>query len=466
MFKIIKNKKTRKPFFLNLIKKFRDFKQSHQLLTKIFYTIFLILIFRFLASIIMPGFTIKKQDSKEGSSFFMEMLDLVGGGGLANLSIVALGISPYITASIIMQLLQTEAFPPLHRLSKSGPAGKRKINFITRVFTFIFAYIQAITIIQTLQGKDGQGFLQIDKDYTHNFFIWGFYPIVLASTSLFALFLADQITNNGVGNGTSLLIFSGITATLVGRIRNIFNWFVYKNSPAYDYFSFFLYMFFIIFIFFIITFVYLSQRRIPLQQTGAGLAVEEKKLPFLPIPLNPAGIMPIIFSMTILTLPTTIIQFVHHQNVVRVWIENNLKFTEFFGLFLFVLISFVFSIIMAIITFNPFEVADRFKKNGTFIIGIKPGEETENYLSDIIIRISIFSGIYLAIINSIQYIQDKFFYIESQYTFSGSSLIILVSVAIETIDHLQVRQTSQEITKTKREAELSSNNKELEGFIW
>lgn len=186
--------------------------KAKPLLTKIMYTLLLILIFRIAATITVPGVVVPDKYASDSSSF-LGIMDMMGGGALRNFSIVALGISPYITASIIMQLLQSEAFPAINRMSKSGPAGKRKINVITRSITLVFAVMQAIVLIQQFSSSQ-MGVIKLSDDFNKPIFKYVALPGILIGGSMFTLFLGEQITNRGVGNGTSLIIFSGIVAGL------------------------------------------------------------------------------------------------------------------------------------------------------------------------------------------------------------------------------------------------------------
>lgn len=275
----------------------------------------MILIFRIGASITMPGIelTDKFKNGASDSSSFLGIMDMMGGGALKNFSIVALGISPYITASIIVQLLTSEAFPPLNRLSKSGPAGKRKINIISRCITLVFAIIQAITLIQQL----GSGNLVLHDSMNTPVFKYFAIPMILVAGSMFTLFLGEQITNKGVGNGTSLIIFSGIAVNLPYQFKNAYYELVEGNGGQSSFIgslNLFFYCAAFLTLIYIIGVMYLAERKVPIQQTGSGLVTDKSQMSHLPIKLNPAGVMPVIFSMALSVLPVTIAQFFHHQN--------------------------------------------------------------------------------------------------------------------------------------------------------
>ena len=434
------------------------------LMKKIFYTLMLILIFRIAATITIPGVIVDKQQFGSNSASLIGIMDMMGGGALRNFSIVALGISPYITASIIMQLLQSEVFPPLYRLSQSGPAGKRKINVITRSLTLVFAFIQAVTIIQSLSHG-----ITIIPSLNHGWFKFFVLPVILIAGSMFVLFLGEQITNNGVGNGTSLIIFSGIVATMPAKFRNAYLELVGTSSSSAAFtgmINFILYIGVFLLMIFIIGVFYKAERHVPIQQTGSGLTTDVKQMSKLPIKLNPAGVMPVIFALTITMIPLTVAQFMNHQNLIRHWMEENMILTAPLGLGIFVAIIFLFTVVMSLVTFNPARVADNFKKNGTFIPGVRPGEETEEYLTGIIVRLAIFSSIYLSVVSALQYI-EQILGLSKGITFSGTSLIILVSVAVETMGQLKARSQSVKISRAKSNSVGNKNvDDSTKGLLW
>ncbi len=463
---VIKNeyRKTSSSISKFIIKVASSYKKK-LLLKKILYTFLLIAIFRIAATITMP-FVKVNESLASNSSTFLGMLNLIGGGALSNFSIVALGISPYITASIIMTLIQSEAFPAVYRLAHSGPAGKRKINIITRVLTLFFAIVQAMTIIQRLRTQVMVELLPPVADSI--WYQWIVIPIILLAGSLFTLFLGEQITSKGVGNGTSLIIFSGIVSELPNKIQTSYIYFVSNgsNGTLIGIINFLIYLAIFIFLIYIITFFYKAERHVPIQQTGSGLTKGSDKMSYLPIKLNPAGVMPIIFAITILLLPLTIAEFLHHQNEIRIWMQKYLPLTQPLGLSIFILVALIFSVVMSLITFNPYTVTDNFKKNGTFIPGIRPGQETEKYLTGIIVRLGVFSGIYLSFLSSIEYF-SQIIGLPSSIILGGTSLIILVTVGIETIEHLKARDTTQSISRARiRAIEGVAAGDTTKGLLW
>lgn len=439
---------------------------SKKLLMKVLYTLLLLLFFRVLASITVPGITVTdayRHNAATGSSF-LGIMDLMGGGGIRTFSIVALGLGPYINASFVMQFLTSEAFPPLHRLTKSGPGGKRKINIITRCLNFAFAVPQAYGFIFTLSDN-----LTYTAGYEVYWFKYIVLPAILVAGSFFALFLGEQITNKGIGNGTSLIIFSGIAVNLPSQAKETWAELVTGNkgnSTFIGVLNLVIYVGVLLAVLYAITYFYLAERRIPIQQTGSGLQIDRNQMNHLPIKLNPAGVMPIIFALTVSVMPYQFSSFADHQNETRIWIANNMQLTQPIGLSMFIGLTFLFTISMSYLTINPATVADNFKKSGTFIPGVRPGEETEKYLWGILLRLSVFSSIYLSLIAAMQYI-EQIIGLSNRMTISGTSLIIIVSVAIETINQLKARDKTHKFAKARIEAVSSKESDNVEkGLLW
>ncbi|UVD81795.1 preprotein translocase subunit SecY [Mycoplasma iguanae] len=432
-------------FFHNKIERF--FREK-VLTKKVIYTLLLLSVFVVATTITIPNIKINATSSASSSTFF-EILNIVGGGGIVNFSIVALGISPFITASLIMMIAQTKIFPPIHRLSQSGPLGRRKINIITRILTVIISTVQAIVLVRTLVGDEYAFVTMVDNSLVHRWFI---IPILLISGSLFSMFLGEQITNNGVGNGTSLIIFTGIVTQLPARFRAAYEFLVGSSIDAsivsgVIYFATYLLIF--LALLFVVAYIYLAERHIPIQQTGAGLAKNEKDISYLPIKINPAGVMPLIFSLIVVSTPVMIASlFDVYTSTTRFWIENNLLPSQPIGLGIFIVINFLFSIIMGLQQSRVDKISEDFGKSSTFIPGIRPGEQTEDYLISVVLRLSFFSAIYLTLIGASEHVQQMLG-MPRAITFGGTSIIILVSTALETLGQINARRKSNELALKK-----------------
>lgn len=452
--------------------------KNHNLFKKILFTLFIITLFLATGTITIPGVNLANPDSLTQGDFF-GILNLVGGGGLRQFSVVALGIGPFISSSLVMMILQTKAFPAIHRLSQSGPQGRIKINFITYGVTFVFAIVQAYLITKALVNpRQGFGITfspKLEKLFgqsgmvAYQYFIL---PAILVAGSFFSLFLSEQITNRGVGNGTSLIIFVGIASALIPSFKSAFKFYVpsaqQNNLVLQEAINYAVYIFCYLLVIFIVVIFTIAERHIPIQQVGAGLSKNEKELSYLPIKANPAGIMSVIFSMMILSVPTMIANlFDPNTSKYYQWVYNNLQFTQPLGFFLFILITFGLTILMGIQQSRIDKISEDFAKNSTFIPGVRPGEQTEDYLLNVILRLSFFSLGYLLLLGALQFIQQMLG-MPASIAFGGTSIMILVSTAYETVQQIKARYKSQELSrKRKMIRELKEMyGEEEEDLIW
>ncbi|MGX9340784.1 preprotein translocase subunit SecY [Mycoplasma sp. 128] len=448
---------------------YTEFWKNHDLVKKILYTIFLLTIFVAAGTITVPGINLVNRDQLNGGDF-LGILNLVGGGGLRNFSIMALGISPFITASLIMMILQTKLFPPIYRLSQAGPQGRIKINIITRFVTLGFAIIQAIVLTRALKNPTSGFGIRIVDSLNTNAYAFFLLPLILIAGSLFALFLGEEITNKGVGNGTSLIIFAGIASNLIPTFRNAFEFLVpsFKQSSATlkELLNFGVYVLGYLLVVMIVGIFYLAERHIPIQQVGAGLSRNEKELSYLPLKANPAGIMSVIFALMFLSLPTMIAGlFNPATSAFYHWVYTNLQLTQPIGFFLFVVITFAFTLLFGLQQSKIDKISEDFAKNSTFIPGVRPGEQTEDYLIAKILNLSYFSSIYLILIGAMRYIEEILGMPQS-IAFGGTGLMILVSVTIETIQQIQARYKSQELARKRKKILYSQQNGEEGDLLW
>ncbi|MCR8613239.1 MAG: preprotein translocase subunit SecY [Mycoplasma sp.] len=452
----------------NSKKLWKKFK-SRQLLARILFTILLISIFRVAATITVPGVKLREGGNSTGTSF-LSLLNLLGGGAITKFSIVALGISPYITASIIVQILTTDAFPPLAKLAKSGQAGRRKINVLTRWITIAFGIMQGFALAASMVN-DTTGtfeFVSVIGDSTIVKYL--FVVTILLAGSLFTLFLGERITERGVGNGTSLIIFSGIAATLPTKFESAFQLFVGTHADKAIFVGvvdFIGYCLFFLLIMSSILFVYISERRIPIQQTGRAMSTQGEKLAFLPIKLNPAGVVPVIFASALISIPLTVSQFLPKWWNTTIWMQANLTFTAPVGLSLYIGLIVIFTLFWSQVQTNPDQIAENFQKSSTFIPGVRPGQETRGYVSKVILRLSIVSSIYLAVIAGLPYFEALLGF-PNNVSVGGTGTIILITVGIETIKNINSRRTTVNLTKHKVKTKRAASGGEIknEGLLW
>ena len=399
---------------------------------KILITLLLLFIYRVGCWIPCIGFDagfVLGDSSESGTFGFFELMNMVSGGALANCSVLALGVSPYITASIVIQLL-TFAIPALERLAKSGEDGKRKLSLYTRIAALILAIAQAIGIVV---GYADQNIM--DPDLTAAIPEWlvgcGM-VIVMVAGSMFTVWIGERITDLGIGNGTSLLIFVGILSSAGASVAAIIS--ECSNDPTYIWYLV-LFIAALILIFAFIVFMDNSEERIRVQYAKQikGNKMYGGQSQHIPIKLNATGVMPIIFASALLTFPQLIIS-IFWPDVT--WYSDWLGTNSWLYIVLTALLILVFAFFYSKISFDPDDISKRFQQQGGFIPGIRPGKPTADYLRKISNRLTFFGALMLAFIALIPSLAFKAI---GDYAgaavlinaFSTTGLMIVVSVALE-----------------------------------
>jgi preprotein translocase subunit SecY len=390
------------------------------------YTILMLIVYRIGAHVPVPGIDATFVAGQVNSSALGSFVDLFAGGGLTNFSLFALGIIPYVTASIIMNLL-TMALPPLERMSKEGPEGRKKIASITRYAGVGLGLIQAIGML-TIFGKDA--ILNTGTPMILNYI-----TIVLCLTAGTALimWIGEHITENGVGNGISLLIFVSIVSRLPSEVIK------YIGNIALGTTSIFTFLIVIVAALAIvtgITFIDLGERRIPVQYAKrvVGRKIYGGQSTHIPMKINSSGVLPLIFAMTLVQFPGMLMQFFTSK-------EGMAGYDAVMGadkplyLVLFALLIFFFTFFYSQVTFNPVDVSKNLQQNGGFIPGIRAGKPTSDYLQKILVRVTLFGAIFLALVATVPTLGATLAGFNSP--FGATSLLIMVSVSLETTRQLE-----------------------------
>lgn len=394
---------------------------------RILYTFAMIAIFRLGSAVPVPGIDSARLASAFANSEdgLLGLFNLMSGGNFKTFTIFALGISPYITASIVLNLLQI-AFPALEALAKEGEEGRKKIARYTRYLTVVLALIQGI------------GF---SVGYFQSFFLkpgaWSTFIAVLTLTAgtAFLMYLGEKITENGIGNGISLFIFAGIIASLPSATLNMY---ANLRIGQMNIIQALIFLIFAIVIIMGIIFIQQGQRKIPVQYAKrvVGRKMYGGQSTHIPLKVNQAGVIPVIFAISILMFPATIAAFIP-QSGFAIFIGKWLAQTSVLYNALYVLLIIFFTFFYTNITFNPVEVADRLKTNGGFIPGIRPGRPTSEYLSKSLNKIAIVGAIFLATIAILPNFLGAI--TSTQFSFGGTSLLIVVSVALETMKQVEAQ---------------------------
>lgn len=422
--------------FKRLVDAFKD----KELRKKIFITIGLVLIYRLGCWIVVPGLnpTAFKESLGVGDELtFMTLLNSISGGALANGAIFALGVSPYISSSIIIQLL-TLVIPGLQRLSRLGEEGKQKMSTYTKYCALVLATIQAVAIVLSYQSI-------INTEIGPTWLISIMVVLILVAGSMGTYWLGEKITEAGVSNGLSLLIFVGILSTFGNSLYNTLfaaNGLFNGNLHQLVNIAYFLVALIIIFGF--IVFMDQAERKIPVQYAKQikGRKMYGGQSTYIPVKVNSTGVMPIIFAMTFISLPQILISLFapNSQSGFSKFINQYIGTQSWLYFILMAIFIIGFAYFWAQITFNPVDISKNIQQNGGFIPGIRPGKATADYLKKISNRITLFGAIFLALIAMIPSLIFKIIGDGTLVTaFSATGLLIVVSVAIELDKQLEAQ---------------------------
>ncbi len=399
---------------------------------KMLYTLLMIFIFRLGSYIPVPGLREGALASwiGDGTNNLFAMLNAFSGGSFANATIFAMGITPYINSSIIMQLL-TVAIPALERLSKEGEQGRKVIAKWTRFGTVILAFIQATGLYFALQSS-----------LTYENKVLGYITIVSTFTAgtAFLMWLGEQITEKGIGNGISMIIFAGIVSSMPTMIANL--WANFELDPSNLFMIIAVAVVSLLMVVFVV-FVDNAERRIPVQYAKrmVGRKMYGGQSTHIPIKVVMTGVIPIIFAMSIMSFPQTIMSFVGYDPLAKTgfWaaILRQFATTSPVYIVLYFLLIVFFTYFYTAIQFNPIEISNNLKNNGGFVPGIRPGRPTSDYIAKILTRITLVGALFLGVVAILPMILSVAFNNASFYAIGGSSLLIVVGVALETTKQLE-----------------------------
>ena len=397
---------------------------------KIIFTFLMLIVFRIGSNIPVPGIDreILNQTFADGGNGLIDLFNLFSGGAFANMTIFALSITPYITASIIIQLL-TIALPSLESLAKEGLEGRKKIARYTRYLTIILAFIQAIGVSLGMFKS-----ALISQD----FFSISVIVLVLSAGTAFLMWLGEQINENGIGNGISLIIFAGIIARVPSGLHGV--WLKIQEGTI-SYVTIAIFIVFAILVIIGIIEIQQGHRRIPVQYAKrvVGRKMYGGQSTHIPLKINQAGVIPVIFALSILQFPLTITYFTGSDSSFALWVEKWLSPTGSPGVWLYsvlnVLLIIFFTYFYTAVSFNPAEVADQMKANGGFIPGIRPGNATIEYLNKVMTRITFVGALFLAAVATLPTIVAQLTPLD--VSFGGTSLLIAVGVALDSMKQLE-----------------------------
>ena len=406
--------------------------ENKDLRKRIYFTLFALGIFCLGSGITIPWASVLYEELG-----FLEIFNLMSGGGLRSFSIFALGVSPYITASIITQLLQMDIIPYFKELKEQGYVGRQKINKINRYLAVIFAFVQAYVIsIFYLNTNDVMVMLKTS--------------LVMTAGTSFLLWLGDQITIKGIGNGSSLLIMAGIIQSMPGIFTGAFDAFITAGTYNFALGIALFVLFIIVYLLILVGIIWitLAERRIPIQYANHTTSAYGANKSFLPIKINSAGVIPVIFASIVLTIPATITGLLKNEAATN-FVNKYIVYTTPTGFILYVLLIMFFGYVYTYMMMNPEEMSKELNKRGGYIPGIRPGNDTSKFISNSIGKLTIVGSIFLIILSGIPIIMANISSLPSSVTIGGTGILIVVGVAIETYKQIESGLVSRSYKKRR-----------------
>ena len=404
---------------------FRGFSQlfnsaNKDLRKRIYFTLFCLGIFCLGSAITIPWASVVYEELG-----FLEIFNIMSGGGLRNFAIFGLGVSPYITASIITQLLQMDIFPYFKDLKEQGHVGRQKINKITRYLGIIIGFLQAYVLCMFyMKGLDAFTMLKTS--------------LVMTAGTAFCLWMGDQITNKGIGNGQSMIIMAGIILSMPSVFTGAYDGFITAGTYGFALGIIFFILFVVTYLLIIvgIIWVQLAERRIPIQYANRSSSAYGHQQSFLPIKINSAGVIPVIFASILTTIPATIVSLIGNESAIN-FVNKYINYNTPTGFVLYVILIFFFGYFYTFMVMNPDEMSKNLNERGGYIPGTRPGEDTSKYIGNSIGKLTFVGSIFLVILAGIPVLFSAIFKLPSSVSIGGTGILIVVGVAIETYKQME-----------------------------
>lgn len=421
---------------------FKEVFKKGELRRKVVFTLGILFVFRLGAGIVIPYIDTSAITSAATSSGIFGIMNMLGGGTLEKFSLFSLGVSPYITSSIIIELLSMDVVPALTQWNKEGNTGKKKKDKVTRVLTLALAIIQGGSL--TYAFDKGYSILASSSIWTYVYVV-----VVMAAGSMFTMWLGDQITIKGVGNGTSLFIFTGIVANLPNSFISSFKSMVTFGSTYKTATSLAWYILFVLVYLAIVVFVVFEEgaiRKIPIiYATNTQTVMHTKESTNLPIKINSSSVIPVIFAASVLAAPRTIISFMKSTSTTQM-IDNIMNYQKPIGFVLYIVMIILFTFFYSNLQIDAKKISEDLKKSGGAIPGVRTGDDTKKYIGTVLNRVTVVGSLFLAIIASIPIIAPEIWKMTSNNALSlgGTGLIIVTGVALETVRAIKSMLTRRE----------------------
>ena len=404
---------------------------------KILFTLMIFIVYRIGSYIPVPTINTSVLEAYAQTPM-LGFFDTLSGGALKRFSLFAMSISPYITASIVIQLLQMDVVPILSEWAKEGETGKRKLNQLTRYVTLVFAFVQAIAMSIGFDISMNGVLLE-----SHSIVTYLYIALTMTAGTAVMIFLADQITSKGIGNGTSMIIVAGILSRVPYMLNDLYTKYL-ANITVSNVLAFISVLALLALTIIAVIFLQSATRKLPIQYANRhnSAQLSGRKDSFIPLKLNSAGVIPVIFAASLVSLPLTVVNFLPESGVTKV-IKAIFDYSQPIGFILYVVLIVAFTYFYAFVQVSPEKVAENLKKQGSYIPGVRPGVDTEEYLSKVLSRITFIGAIYLVVIAGLPILFGAITDLPSSVEIGGTSLLIVVGVAMETAKQIQTKTMDQ-----------------------
>ena len=404
---------------------------------KILFTLMIFVVYRIGSYIPVPTINTSVLEASAQTPM-LGFFDTLSGGALKRFSLFAMSISPYITASIVIQLLQMDVVPILSEWAKEGETGKRKLNQLTRYVTLVLAFVQAIAM--SIGFDLGYQGILLES---HSVITYLYIALTMTAGTAVMIFLADQITSKGIGNGTSMIIVAGILSRVPYMLNDLYTKYL-VNITVSNVLAFISVLALLALTIIAVIYLQSATRKLPIQYANRhnSAQLSGRKDSFIPLKLNSAGVIPVIFAASLVSLPLTVVNFLPESGVTNV-IKAIFNYQQPIGFILYVVLIVAFTYFYAFVQVSPEKVAENLKKQGSYIPGVRPGADTEEYLSKVLSRITFIGAIYLVVIAGLPILFGAITDLPSSVEIGGTSLLIVVGVAIETAKQIQTKTMDQ-----------------------
>lgn len=415
------------------------------IIKRLAFTFLILLVFKLGTYIPVPLIDTNSIKQVLKGNDFLTILNTFSGGGLSSFSVLALGISPYITSSIIVQMLGM-IIPSMKEWQEMGEQGKAKSNRITRYITIAVAMIQALALLFSLGSRPENILANTALAFGATWFLYIYMAIVITAGSAFTMWLADIITKHGIGNGSSMIICAGIVSSIPNMFSTLYSSYLGSAFSGANLAKYITVV--VLYVAMIVAVVYFeaAKRKIPVQYANR----QSNENSDIPVKLNSAGVIPVIFASTLMSIPLTIVGMLGYTTTssnVAYWLDQVFSSSKPIGMALYIIMIFFFSYFYSFLTIDPEKIGDNLSKQNAFIPGYKPGEDTKRQIAKVLFRVTTIGAIGLAILALVPIIVSMIFGLGSTVTVGGTSLLIIVGVAIETFNQIEAESENDSYSK-------------------